>query len=118
MIQPGSIFTPDKKNMLLTEVQDELNKLNAALRKNYAEGFLERLKDVQGKLTGILKELTDMKGVVTPQKTDEVLDSVSLAKKTRLEADYVWGVKRSTVVILLLAGLAIGYYIHMKKRNK
>jgi hypothetical protein len=118
MIMPGSIFTPDKKNLLLTEVQDELSKLNAAVRRNHPEDFLSKLRDMQKKLTDILKELTDMKGVVTPQKTDDVLDSVSQSKKTRLEADYVLGMKRSTVIVLLLAGMAIGLYIHMKKGKK
>lgn len=118
MITPGSIFTPDKKNQLVSEVQDELTKLNATLRKSYPESFLNKLRDIQKQLSDILKELTDMKGVVTPQKTDAVLDSISMSKKTRLESDYALGIKRSTVIFLLFTGMAIGLYIHMKKRNK
>lgn len=118
MITPGSIFTPDKKSQLISEVQDELTKLNGSLNRAYPDSFLNKLRDIQKQLTDILKELTDMKGVVTPQKTDSVLDSISLSKKTRLESDFVLGMKRSTVVFLLFTGMAIGLYIHMKKRKK
>lgn len=118
MIAPGSIFTPDKKNQLISEVQEELTKLNLSMRRNYPESFLNKLRGIQKQLADILKELTDMKGVVTPQKTDAVLDAISLSKKTRLQSDYALGVKRSTVIFLLFTGVAIGLYIHMKKRNK
>jgi len=118
MIESGTIFTPDKKSMLMEEVQQELNNLNGAFRGNYKTSVLQRLKELHAKLHGMLKDLQDMKGVVTPQKTDEVLDTISLSKKTRLESDYIFGVRRATAYMIIIAALTIGTYVYIKKMKK
>lgn len=118
MIQSGSIFTPDKKSLLIDEVQREIENLNGAFRGNYKTDVLKRLQDIHQKLHGMLKDLQDMKGVVTPQKTDEILDTVSLAKKTRLESDYIFGVRRATAYLIIFAAISVGIYTYLKIKKK
>ena len=115
MIEKGTFFTPDKKGLLITEVQDELNKINMTLRNTLGDRMLNRLTEIKDKLNSYLKELVQMKGVVTPSKTDEILDSISTAKKTRLETNYVFGMQKSTLWLLIILGVSVGVYYKYKK---
>lgn len=118
MIERGTIFTPDKKSLLVNEVQDELNKLNSALRNSFSDKMTDALVAIQKKLQTYFKELTTMNGVVTPNKTDEVLDTISLSKKTRLETNYFMGLQKSTLWLLLVLGISVGVYYNYKKGKK
>jgi len=118
MIESGTIFTPDKKSLLISEVQQEINNLNGAFRRNYKTSVLQKLKELHAKLHGMLRDLQDMKGVVTPQKTDEILDTISLAKKTRLESDYIFGIRRATAYLIVFAAVSVGLYVYVKKIAK
>lgn len=118
MIERGTIFTPDKKSLLINEVKDEINKLNQSLRNSLSDKTIDSLKDIYAKLQAYLKELNTMNGVVTPSKTDEILDGISLSKKTRLESEYVMGIQRSTLWLLFVIGISAGLYYNYKKRGK
>lgn len=117
MIKKGSIFTPDKKGLLISEIQDELNKLNASLKNALSDKMTANLTTIQRKLQGYLSELKSMNGVVTPNKTDEILESISLSKKTRLELDYIFGMQKSTFWLLLIIGVSVGGYYYYKKNK-
>jgi isocitrate dehydrogenase len=118
MIEKGSFFTPDKKGLLITEVQDELNKINTTLRNALGDRMSSKLTEIKDRLNNYLKELTQMKGVVTPSKTDEILDSISLSKKTRLETQYIFGLQSSTIWLLLIVGVSVGIFYNYKKNKK
>lgn len=118
MIEKGSIFTPDKKGLLISEIQDELSKLNSALKNALSDKMTANLSVIKKKLESYLSELKAMNGVVTPDKTDEILETISLAKKTRLEIEYIFGMQKSTFWLLVIVGLSIGGYYYFKKNKR
>jgi hypothetical protein len=117
MIERGTIFTPDKKALLISEVQDELNKINSTLRNALGEKMLIDLNKIKEKLSAYLKELTDMKGVVTPAKTDEILEAISLSKKTRLETQYLFGLQNTALWFVVIVGISVAVYFNYKKKQ-
>lgn len=108
----GTIFTPDKKRLLIDEIQNELNQVDNKLRKG---GRNEELKEVRQSLAESLKTLTDKRGVVTPQETDDVLDLISRSKRLRLEGSYMVGMRRTTFYLVALVAIGIGVYIYKQR---
>jgi hypothetical protein len=118
-IEKGQIFTPEKKGALVQEVQNEVSKLDEALRKkSFGATALQIIKENRDKLLTILNLLSDKKGVVTPQETDDILDAIGNAKRSRLETQYYLGIKTSTIYLILFLGLGAGVYFYMKKRTQ
>lgn len=111
----GSIFTPDKKQTLIVEVERELTSLRSAIPQK-SGNLAESLKKIEADLKKQLSNLYDKKGVVTPQETDNILDLISSSKRSRLEAGYVFGLRRSTVYLLAFLAVGIGAYVYYKKR--
>jgi len=60
-VERGMTFTPDKKKMLLDEVQSEINKVNETIqfKKGVGGAAMQTLKDNRQKLQDILKVLFD-----------------------------------------------------------
>ncbi len=116
-IKRGQVYTPDKKGMLIQEVRDELSKLDNLLKKDgYVSEIIVDLKKVRDNLTSILKTLVDKRGIITPQETDSVLDSINLSQKTRLSADnkYKTMFNPATLLLVVLVGYGI-YHIYKGK---
>lgn len=118
-IQKGTIFTPDKKKLLIDEVQTELNKLNDTIRlkKGITGTAAQTLTDISEKLKNFLNILFNKKGVVTPQETDEILSLIDDSKRSRLQSDYYFGMKRATFYLILIGALSVGAYFYTKKVN-
>lgn len=118
-VEKGMIFTPEKKKMLVDEVQDEINKVNETIqfKKGVGGAAMQTLKDNRQKLQDILKVLFDKKGVITPQETDDILTTLDASKRSRLESQYYFGMKKATFYLVLFAVLGAGAYYYYKKRS-
>jgi len=112
-LQRGRIFTPDKKKLLIDEVQRELTAVEAELKSRPAAESLQKVRD---DLKATLNLLYDKKGVTTPQETDDILDLIGKAKRIRLESDFYLGMKRSTFYLVALVAVGVGIYLYTKKR--
>jgi hypothetical protein len=109
-IMRGSSYTPDKKNLLIEEIRDELSKIDMLLRKDgFVKSIIVDLQKVKFDLVSKLESLIQKKGVVTPQETDAILDSITIAKKTRLYNDSgnKFNASLTTFVLVVLVGYAI-----------
>jgi len=114
-IERGKIFTPEKKEMLVQEVRDELSKVESMLKKNdYVSEIILDLQKIRNELVKILKTLIDKRGVVTPQETDSILDSINVSKKTRLKNDTEYKFKLNFASVLFISLLGYGIY-HLTK---
>ena len=113
-LERGRIFTPDKKKLLIDEVQRELSLIEAEIKRRPS---VDALKSVKTDLQTNLGVLIDKKGVITPQETDDILDLIGKAKRIRLETDYYFGIKRSTFYLIALVAVGVGIYFYTKKRN-
>jgi hypothetical protein len=119
LIEKGQIFTPEKKGMLIKEVENEIARLDEALRKkSLGTSALALVRENRNKLQTLLTLLFEKKGVVTPQETDDILQTLGDAKRSRLETQYYLGIKRSTLYFGLIVALGVGAYIYIKKRAK
>lgn len=118
-IEKGMIFTPDKKKMLVDEVQAEINRLDETIKfkKGVGASAVQTLKDSRQKLQDILKVLFEKKGVITPQETDDILTTLDDSKRSRLESQYYFGMKKATFYLVLFAVLGAGAYYYYKKRS-
>jgi hypothetical protein len=118
-IEKGQIFTPEKKGALIQEVENEIVKLDETLRKKaLGASALELVRENRNKLQTLLSLLFEKKGVVTPQETDDILDALGTAKRSRLESQYYMGMKASTIYLIAFLGIGLGVYFYMKKRAK
>lgn len=118
MIEKGMFFTPDKKKMLTDEVQAELNKIKEAIRlKGMGGDSIEKLQSVSKKLQDILNLLNNKKGVITPQETDDILSAIDESKRSRLESEFYFGLKKSTFYLVIFAAIGVGAYIYFKKKQ-
>jgi hypothetical protein len=118
-LERGSILMPNQKPMLITEVQEELLKVNDAIRnKGIVGGSTDLLIETKKRLENILQELSNMKGVVTPSKVDDVLDAIDEAKKSRLQTDYYMGLRKSTLYLISFIAIGYGIYYFSKKYVK
>lgn len=118
-LERGSILMPNQKPMLITEVQEELLKVNDAIRNRSISGSSsELLAESKKRLETILQELSMMKGVVTPSKVDDVLDAIDEAKKNRLQTDYYVGLKKSALYLVYFIAIGYGIYYVSKKYAK
>ena len=118
-VERGMTFTPDKKKMLLDEVQSEINKVNETIqfKKGVGGAAMQTLKDNRQKLQDILKVLFDKKGVITPKETDDILNTLDESKRTRLESQYYFGMKKATFYLVLFAIIGAAAYYYYKKRS-
>ena len=114
-IKRGSSYTPDKKDILIQEIRDELSKLDTLLKKDgFVQSVVADLRKSKSELVTQLQTLMQKKGVVTPQETDKILDSITLSKKTRISNDSSYKFKFGYASLVLLALVGYGIY-HMSK---
>lgn len=115
----GTTLMPNKKPMLIEEVQQELSKVNNEINeKGLLGGSVELLKKNKERLQSILADLTSMKGVVTSEKVDDILDAIDEAKKSRLQTEFYLGLRKSTIYLISFIAVGYGIYYFYKKRLK
>jgi hypothetical protein len=118
-ILKGMILTPDKKGYLVDELNREIGLVDTFIRKRILAGkSLQGLKEIRQRLVDSLGNLQDKKGVVTPSEVDETLQLIDDAKRSRLESEYTFGLKKSTFYLLGLIALGVGIYIYTQKRGQ
>lgn len=114
----GSIFTPDKKRYLTDEIEKEISLLDKEVRGGIlGSSYVNTLKDIRSNLKKKLDSLYNKQGVVTPQETDEILDLLGNSKRSRLEKDFYFGMKKSTIYLLAFVAVGFGLYFYTKKRG-
>jgi hypothetical protein len=118
-IVEGQILTPEKKSLLVDEINQELNSVNQALKsggnKLANTSLVQTSKSV---LQSILNDLFSKKGVITPDETNKALEAINQSKKARLQSDFYGSIKNSTIVIIGFIGVAIGIYYYTKNKSK
>jgi len=111
-------LTPEKKSLLVDEINIELKNINDSLYKggtNEAKKTaIQSSKDV---LQGVLNDLFNRRGVITPEETNKALSAIKEAKKARLQSDFYSSIKTSTIVLVGFIGVAIGIYFYTKNKK-
>lgn len=117
-ILQGTIFTPNKKKTLIDEIQQEIVNLDGVIKAQKADSTQKfKLNTIKLGLQNSLNVLYEKKGVVTPQETDNILELLGDAKRSRLESDYYMGMSKTTFYFVAFAAVAFGIYFYMKKKG-
>jgi len=118
-ISPNQALTPNKKQALLDEIQNELV-LSTQLATDPSQGVvpLSLLDKAKKDLQDLLNKFLEKKGIITPSETSDAIDKINASKRARLQQDYILGIKKGTLVLVGVFVLAIGGYIYYKKRSK
>lgn len=109
----GMAITPNKKNILVDALNEEIKNLNESIKNQrvneFVAGSLARSKTI---LQTLLDSVLDKKGVITPAQTNEIVQQIEEAKKNRLQQNYIVGIKKSTFALLgiIIVGAAIYWY--------
>jgi hypothetical protein len=115
----GRTLTPEKKGLLVDEVNKELKSINESLKKggNNA-GKQTSIVSFKDLLQEELNVLFDKKGVITPEETNRTLNAIRESKKARLQSDFFSGLKTYSTVIGVFIAVGIGIYIYTKNKSK
>jgi hypothetical protein len=118
-IQKGQILTPEKKDILVNQIQSELSEVSDAISSGqYGQAAMDLLKKNTDKLQGVLNDLLSKKGVVTPTETNNTLDILNTSKKERLQGDFMGGIKMGTIYLVGGILAIVGVYFLVKKYGK
>jgi hypothetical protein len=117
-ISPNQALTPNKKQALLDEIQNELV-LSTQAATDPSQGVvpLSLLDKAKKDLQDLLNKFLERKGIITPSETSDAIDKINASKRARLQQDYILGIKKGTLLIVGVFVLAIGGYIYYKKRS-
>jgi hypothetical protein len=117
-ISPNQALTPNKKQALLDEIQNELV-LSTQVATDPSQGVvpLSLLDKAKKDLQDLLNKFLERKGIITPSETSDAIDKINASKRARLQQDYILGIKKGTLLLVGVFVLAIGGYIYYKKRS-
>ena len=117
-IVKGQVVTPEKKAVLIDQIKAEIDNVSSQIKEGkYGDAVVKVLDQNQKSLQKLLNNLLMKKGVVTPSETDDALNLINKAKKSRLEDDYYMGVKKSTIILFSLIALGGAFYFYKYKRG-
>lgn len=117
-IKQDQALTPEKKQILIDQVESEIKLLNQTIKdKNYTGTAYLVLQKTKDALQNTLNKLFQKKGVITPAETNTALDQISAAKKARLQEEYLFGIRKATFYALSIAVLAVGAFVYIKRRK-
>ena len=117
-IVKGQVVTPEKKAVLMEQIKAEIDNVSSQIKEGkYGDAVVKVLDQNQKALQKLLNNLLMKKGVVTPSETDDALNLINKAKKSRLEDDYYMGVKKSTIILFSLIALGGAFYFYKYKRG-
>lgn len=117
-LEKDAILTPEKKNILIGEVQLEIENINKTIQSGQASSeLLKIVRANKDSLQGVLNKLFEKRGVITPQETNATLSAIESSKKDRLQSDFKRGMKRIVILAsaLLVIGIGYTYFIKSKK---
>jgi hypothetical protein len=117
-ITQDKAITPDKKQILVDELQNEILKIGTAIKeKKYGTAIFGIIQQKQVELQDILNKFLEKKGIITPSETNNALNVLSSSKRARLEQDYYGGIKKTTWYLIGLGVIGIGAYFLIKKNK-
>ncbi|MFY8160521.1 MAG: hypothetical protein ACOVNU_04265 [Candidatus Kapaibacteriota bacterium] len=115
-ITQDKALTPDKKQMLVDELEAEIRKIGVAIKeKKYGTAIFGVIQQKQVELQTLLNKFLEKKGIITPSETNSALDVLNSAKRARLEQDYYGGIKKTTWYLIGIGVIGIGAYFLIKK---
>ena len=118
-IQANQILTPNKKNLIIDEIKQEMAQVRTAISGLApSESTTSVLSDNLKKLQGMLDNLLAKKGVITPDETNTTIDAITDSKKARLQKDYMFGMTKTTLYVVGALALGIGILWYVKKHRK
>lgn len=118
-LKENQALTPDKKQILVDEIQQELSLVSDAIKeKKYSEGAYLILQKNKEKLQNTLNKVLAKRGIITPSETSKALQEIDAAKRARLEKDFVFGLRKGTFFIASIAIIGIAAYMIIKNKNK
>ena len=117
-IVKGQVETPEKKAVLMEQIKAEIDNVSTQIKEGkYGDAVVKVLDQNQKSLQKLLNNLLMKKGVVTPSETDDALNLINKAKKSRLQDDYYMGIKKSTIILFSLIALGGAFYFYKYKRG-
>lgn len=118
-IRENQALTPEKKGVLVNQLQQELLLVNDALKqKNYGGAAFLILQNAQESLQKTLNILLEKKGIITPSETSKALEQINIAKKARLEDQFIMGIRKSTFYLLSFGVVIVATYLILKNNKK
>ena len=118
-VEKDKALTPEKKNLLIGQVQLEIDNINNALKSGgLGSGVMQVVKSNRDSLQGLLNKLFDKKGVITPEETTKTLDAIDKSKRDRLEKDFKVGIKKALIFFGVILVLGVGYSYYIKSRRQ
>lgn len=118
-LKENQALTPEKKQILIDEIQRELFLISSAVKeKKYNEGAYLILQKTKDDLQATLNKVLAKKGIITPSETSKALQQIDDAKRARLEKDFVFGIRKGTFFILSIAIIGVASYFVIKNKNK
>lgn len=114
----GRALTPEKKSLLVDEINAELKNINDSLYKGgTTEAKKTAIQSSKNVLQEVLNDLFSRRGVITPEETNKALNAIKESKKSRLQSDFYSSIKTSTIVLVGFIGVAIGIYFYTKNKK-
>jgi len=114
----GQTLTPDKRFLLSDELKKELDSLNKVISLGgVTAGQKQAAQASRETIQKLLNNILSKRGVVTPDETDEALNEIDKAKRTRLQSDFYSSLKKYSLFIgiAVVAGIGLYYYTKNKK---
>lgn len=118
-IRENQALTPDKKVVLINQIQDEIMRLSQSIKtKDYNSAAFILLTNTKDSLQNLLNNLLQKKGVITPNETNSALTTLEKSKKARLEESYFMGLRKGTFYLLTFGVIAVATYLLIKNNKK
>jgi DNA-binding FrmR family transcriptional regulator len=117
-LEKDAILTPEKKNILIGEVQLEIDNINKSIQSGQlSSDVVALIRANKDSLQGVLNKLFEKRGVITPQETNATLDAIDASKRARLQQDFKKGLKNVVILASVLIVLGIGYTYFIKSKR-
>lgn len=119
IIKENQALTPEKKGFLVSQIQQEILLVNDALkRQKYGDAAFLVLQNAQESLQKTLNKLLEKKGIITPSETSKALEQINVAKRARLEDQFIMGIRKSTFYLISFGVIVVASYLIIKNNKK
>jgi hypothetical protein len=116
-IKENTALTPDKKQVLINEIQNEISQVSDAIKnKQYGGAGLTIIQEKQMELQNLLNKFLEKKGIITPSETTNTLNAINESKKARLEKEFTKSISNTTIIGIGILILGVATYIYLKKK--
>jgi glutamyl/glutaminyl-tRNA synthetase len=116
-IRENTALTPDKKQVLIDEIQREISQVSDAIKnKEYGSAALTIIQSRQVELQNLLNRFLERKGIITPKETTNTLNAINESKKARLQKDFTKGISNTTLIGIGIVVLGVAAYLYLKKK--